>query len=463
MRIKYLFQKVAKIDDPFHAHLAEALVRFFVTRKQARRAHSTTLVENFTESAHVDISKRLHTYEQGYLSSGYSTIDQIKKELEKSLLSSVGEFNKFETGTMSERIQKNLALENKIKKELKYTENKEKDLLTIQMGETEIGRILFQGQRFSKLDPQPANIKNEVWTKQGDLACHYIRYKIGENPRFVRRYAIRGLNQSDARNLFNNKGLVAAERSESSTTYEVKAITEKGINLPIDDEYRKDGKLSDKSMILSHTRGWSKRFISTTVTRRPVFSTRGTEFRSLFGQVIIDLAKIDASQIFDIHTPDSLFYFSVSAQNLIQTGKSRASPNQTLSGERLLAALDAIRTREVLIKSTIPKEAVLKKKTKEMILGIYDSNSQNAKKAQQTAEEVFAESTIIFNEKNTEEPPYREPKGWFKYYKFSSEAELTKACKLLSEKKPEFKFQYQKVSCYDFPDSLPTGFPPEKK
>ncbi|MCP8467000.1 hypothetical protein NK553_23880 [Pseudomonas sp. ZM23] len=465
MRIKYLFQKPAQIEDPFNAHLADALEAFFVTTKQARRDRSSELVQNFIkQSQSPDVYARLHAYERGYLSSGFSTIDQIKTDMKVALTRSAGEYKKSESSSsFAEALQKGEIYRTKLNTQLKYEENGAKNLLTIRMGEAEIGRILFQDQRFAKLDPQPANIKNEVWIRHNDPTCHYIRYEIGKNQRFVRRFATRGLNQSDVRNIAKKKDLQAVEQSNTPRDYELKTIKDKKIALGQTSEYKNNKTdLSFGNMILSHTRGWSKRFISTSVTRRPVFSTRGTQFRSLFGQVIIDLAKVDASQIFDIHTPDAMFYFSVSSQDLIQVRKTRASPDQTLSGEQLLAALDAVRTREVLIKSTIPKEAVLTDGGMECILGVYNSKQPDAQKFHQEAERIFLASGIAIAKEDTETPSYRDPSGWFKYYRFASAAKLSEASDLLLKQRPAINFQYEKLKCYDFPKNLPKGFPPEK-
>ena len=177
------------------------------------------------------------------------------------------------------------------------------------------------------------------------------------NGNFVRRFVTRGLNDLDAEKLGANQALIPTFKYRTTATapeYVDTTKAETSTRHPV----VRNTNLTDTQQIVSHTRGWYKRFISATTTRRPALSTRGTEFRSLFGAAVVDLAKVPQARIFDLHAPKV-------AQNLFghRTRDIVNAPVQPLQAtnlaeEQFLAQRDVIRTREVLIREQLPVNAL---------------------------------------------------------------------------------------------------------
>lgn len=200
-----------------------------------------------------------------------------------------------------------------------------------------IGTILRGTARFIRVEPQPGGVLNVVYVRIGDAGGrHYIR--LGDD-HYVRRFVVRGLNGTDAWNLTNNQPLVAPVTGDQQHQVEVRQDRMQATVNP----------LTRQEQVLSHTRGWGKRFLSATTTARPAFSTKGTEFRSIYGAVYIDLARVPVQNIIDLHTPEQASReLGTNALRVMTDGDGFQGGDATY-----LALRDVIRTREILIRPPV--------------------------------------------------------------------------------------------------------------
>jgi hypothetical protein len=253
-----------------------------------------------------------------------------------------------------------------------------------------LGTVFLGEARFTDLRPQPTGLRNKVYvlgrfahTSTGakleqdpnHTACHFVRQakrvqvKVNASPTgdlnsreettedrnaslYVRRFVTRGLNHNDIINLANNSPLgapvltVTAERRETTAS--------KASRHPL----AAGDVMTEGDQILSHARGWAKRYISTGVSDRAVFSTRGTQFMSLFGTAVIDLAQVDPATVFDIHSPLAVKRTLGWDATEVSTATGHHLARAGLDEEKYLALRDVLRTRELLIKGQVPRAAV---------------------------------------------------------------------------------------------------------
>lgn len=321
---------------------------------------------------------------------------------------------------------------------------------------SEVGTLYSGTERYALATnaEQPPRTLNPVYCRRGLEGQHYISYPHrGGETLFVRRYVIRGLNQSDAANIEAGKELVAPYDTAEAVDNELRSAEHRGKFLV----EKKDTNLTIEEQILSHTRGWAKRFISTTVTHRPVYSTRGTEFRSVFGAVIVDLAKVPGDRIHDIHAPGAITRFRVTQGQLFQVPSQIEPSRRTQHDEALLAVRDMLRTRELLILGRVPLTSLALKDCGACVLGVRVADGEGAKERSQS---VFAQQERLWGNahpfKETDCPDYRVASHWVKYYRF-----LTPAAALLAREAVPVPLRDKTVllHAYDFPDAKPVGFP----
>jgi hypothetical protein len=251
----------------------------------------------------------------------------------------------------------------------------------------EVGKVYVgPTARFEPVNPQPGGLAHLVFQRQGRGGRHYVRDSQGH---FIKRFVTRGLKYEDAIALDNNNGLtaphpVAATPQANETNGPRKHNVGHPPLLPRD--------LTEQEQLLSHARGWQKRYISTTTTVRPAYSTRGTQFRSLFGAAIVDLARVNQGSIFDLHTPAAAqAHFGMPVSD-ITTAPAAQPVGQNLANERFLALRDVVRTREVLIKGTIPNAAMLCARVGTRVVGVGDQHAphQNEVTPLMTAQAGYA-------------------------------------------------------------------------
>ncbi|WP_123957959.1 hypothetical protein [Cupriavidus necator] len=227
--------------------------------------------------------------------------------------------------------------------------------------EKRIGKVYAGDTRFTLANVH--NTLNAVYHRIDQPNRQYVQLPDGS---FLRRFITRGLNQDDSERLRRGQGLLAAHPNANRNDKEISRYG-----------YGPDGPgeaiVKD---VLSHTRGWQKRYISTTTTKRAVHSTQGKEFRSVFGAVLIDLANVALASVVDLHRPDRLpSYFNITAPTVVAPRPPGNGAALTLDDERYLAARDVIRTREVLIRDSVPQNAVRSGPAKLCVLDVYSPNT----------------------------------------------------------------------------------------
>lgn len=229
----------------------------------------------------------------------------------------------------------------------------------------ELGSVTFGSFRFRRIDPQPAGALSPVVERIAKPGKHYIYVALTNT--YVRRFVVRGLNQSDALNLDLHQGLQAphAGHAQQREIYAYDQTSRHNVQA--------GAFLQREQKLLSHTRGWQKRFISTGVSNRPALSTRGTPFSSVFGAVTIDLAKVPPKTIFPLDThlaAEKLLGGNVTALQVVNAPAAQPAGNRTLRDEKFLAMRDVIRTRELVIAAAVPYAAVCAMPQPGVVLGI---------------------------------------------------------------------------------------------
>jgi hypothetical protein len=297
---------------------------------------------------------------------------------------------------------------------------------------------------------QPANRQNDVYFKRNLPHQHYVSYVRGGTTYYVRRYVIRGLNQQDSFQISQGNGLIAPEQGLNATGNEVQ---QPGV-FPGKHNVQVGIALTDQQQILSHTRGWKKRFISATTTLRPAYSTRGQEFRSVFGKIIIDLAFVPGGDIFDLHTPDALATLNTNAQQILNSPHQPNPTVRSLQDEEVLAGRDVIRTRELLIRFQVPLAAIRTLSLGNNVIGIWHLGAFDiAHRSFQTVETAWTQTHQPWLETETLE--YQWNNKWYKFYRFANAASANNAWAAVPQ---NLHTQREQLAEYDFPNPLPLGY-----
>lgn len=238
-----------------------------------------------------------------------------------------------------------------------------------------LGTVYRAEKRFKLLNPKGDEKAPKLFVRRGGLSPRQYVY-LRNSSTFVRRYVTRGLSAYDGMNLSRGRCLKALLIEEGAQKSEIYS----GSN-PTRHLLKEKEPMSETDQVVSHTRGWggAKRFISTGISNRRVFSTRGEPFLSGYGAVVIDLSKIDESKIIDLHRADlAQKKIGCSGLDLLKLGPLYRAQNH--GGELYLALRDVIRTRELLIKGTVPIESICCASGGKRILGIGIKNKNNASK-----------------------------------------------------------------------------------
>jgi hypothetical protein len=236
--------------------------------------------------------------------------------------------------------------------------------LTIGGVTRKLGIVYLGAGRFELLAAQPAGVVHNVYVRRGDSSHrHYVQ--LTTTPTFVKRFVTRGLNASDAMRLTLGQSLEAPHFSAANPAAAL--AQEIGSRKH---PHALAHNLSESEQILSHTRGWRKRYISTGVSNRPVYSTRGTQFQSMYGTAIIDLAIVPQGDIFDLHTPETAQIHSGLSAITVTMAATHGHPPTTHAHETFLGLRDILRTRELLIKGSVPFAAVLQISLGQNLVGI---------------------------------------------------------------------------------------------
>lgn len=223
-----------------------------------------------------------------------------------------------------------------------------------------IGRAVFGMHRFVPLNPQPIGVPVQIYVRDEDVTQrHYIF--LPNSGTHVRRFVSRGLNGFDGMRLTQNQGLLAAHVNPNAQQNETggnrHAVALIGNALSVNEQ------------ILSHTRGWGKRFVSTGISNHPVYSTRGTQFTSMYGVATIDLAFVPGNIIHDVHLP----HLASTILNRPTTDVVNLGPNtgtNDIAEQQYLALRDVLRTRELLIYGQIPLNAIRTQVSGQTLIGI---------------------------------------------------------------------------------------------
>ena len=228
-----------------------------------------------------------------------------------------------------------------------------------------LGSVAFGNFRFRSITAQPAGARSVVVERIAKPGKHYIY--VPNTDTYVRRFVARGLNQSDALNLDLGQDLQAPHAGDAQKR-EIYSSAQRSRH-----DVHEGAALLASQQLLSHTRGWQKRYISTGVSNRPALSTRGLPFSSVFGAVTIDLAKVDPRTIFPLNShlaAERLLGGSVTALNVVNSPVAQPIGDRTLLDEEFLAMRDVLRTRELVIHGTVPHAAICAQRQPGVVLGI---------------------------------------------------------------------------------------------
>jgi len=463
MRNKYIFEP-NPIPPPKDSHLeymCRLIANYLAGEKQKRKSAANAASEALQKamdgkSGQSDFSyvtTHQVAFEKAYLNIGTTTIDQLTVGLRKSVLEAYRlKYWPFVWGKTQPAIDTVATLTctpSGINSWIVMVEARVTPGTAID--EVPVGTIYCGNGRFELLVPQPKDVRNSVYVKRTQRHQHYIGYHRDGKDRFIRRYVVRGLNQDDSQRLAEQKPLRASASGNVATENEITSEEATGKH-----NVKVGATLTANQQILSHTRGWYKRFISATTTFRTVYSTLGEEFQSVFGKVIIDLAYVPGASIYDIHTPEALDHFDTNGDALLNPVAHVKASQRSLADEQHLAARDVIRTREVLIRGQVPFEAIRCKSMGAKIVAIShpggDLNGSATFKAVESAWKVATLASWLSEETLS----YRRDNLWFKFYLYADALQA----KLRADAVPETYKDFKGTRVYfDFPDVSPTGFP----
>lgn len=228
-----------------------------------------------------------------------------------------------------------------------------------------LGTVTFGRFRFRPIAAQPVGAQSAVFERIAKPGKHYIYAPKSDT--YVRRFVARGLNQTDALNHDLAQDLQAPHGGNAQAR-EIYSEAQKSRHAVL-----AGAALLTSQQLLSHTRGWRKRFISTGVSNRPALSTRGAPFSSVFGAVTIDLAMVDPEAIFPLNShlaAERLLGGGVTALQVVNAPDAQPPGERTLGDEEFLAMRDVLRTQELVIDSTVPHAAVCAQRQVGVVLGI---------------------------------------------------------------------------------------------
>jgi hypothetical protein len=337
MRDKYVFvpnAAVARSHQSIRAGLEALFVADKARRKAAADAAARAVATSLAalrprENAH----GALHTYERAHLAAGGDWA-----RLQAEIVARFGKTVTFSGGPPPVALNVDVTLQ--------VTSNN--------FVQATVGEVRFGEDRFELLAAQPVGVAHPVFRRRDDTRAtprHYVH--LPQSGTYAKRFVTRGLSAFDAMNMTRGLPLTSVIQTDRAQHGEVGHA--KGNTLH---PHRAGVVLNENEQILSHTRGWggAKRYISTGVSERPAYSTRGTIFASMYGVVTVDLARVQPNTLFDLHRPDL-----ASARlgvNLDAIDTTVAQPGHGYADQHYLAYRDTIRTRELLIKGTVPFNAM---------------------------------------------------------------------------------------------------------
>lgn len=337
MRDKYLFQAEAVVPLT-HEHYRDEVERLFgvnkTTRKQRANQAEASLIQNLANRApNASAHPELHRYERDHLEGG-GNWPRLKATL---LLRFRGVLAINEVATQADFVA------------------------TVGGIPARIGIAYLGEGRFAPLAVQPFANNPTVYERRGDPHHrHYVLLPTSNT--HVKRFVTRGLSYLDAMRLSTAQGLISVVNTQQAQLSEVGGAKH---------GHGAGTVLTEDEQILSHTRGWggNKRYISTGVSNRPAFSTRGTQFMSMYGSVVVDLAQVPLASVFDVHRNDvASARIGLPTTDVLNNGHHTGTGD--LAEERYLALRDVIRTRELLIKATVPFVSVQKQSLGARLIGI---------------------------------------------------------------------------------------------
>jgi hypothetical protein len=220
--------------------------------------------------------------------------------------------------------------------------------ITVREGAIPLGQLFVANSRFVELDNQEPGLRATVFVdREKPGGKQYIQLP---DDTFTKRYVMRGLSGYDGMRLTTHQPLLSTFDSALRDQSETSAGRHGPGAAP----------LTATEQVISHTRGWKKRFISTGASKRDVYSTRGTQFQSLFGSAVIDLARLTVQpNIVDVHRADVATAHLGDPDELVTHGTDRDELGVTeLEKQKYLGLRDVVRTRELLISGLIDYAAV---------------------------------------------------------------------------------------------------------
>jgi len=340
MRDKYSFVP-DPVAPPSHHGRRDEISALFGINKNMRKRHSTeaanALAQNLAVAADFNaIHTALHTYEKAHLNGG-GNWPRLKGAL---LLRYRGVLDFVDNLPHSSDC-----------------------FMRVGGIRAKVGTVFFGEGRFHLIG-RPLLAHNDVYHRHGDNNVpprHYI--SLTTSATHVKRFVTRGLSAFDAMAITQGRPLRSVLGTVNAQLTEVGGAFMHGVGAGI--------ALTEAQQILTHTRGWggNKRYISTGVSNRPALSTRGIPFVSMYGVVTVDLALVPAATIFDVHRHDvASAWLGLPATDVLNNGHHTNTGD--IAEQQYLGLRDTIRTRELLIKGSIPIAALHRTSAGRVLLGL---------------------------------------------------------------------------------------------
>ena len=230
------------------------------------------------------------------------------------------------------------------------------------------GTIYLNDARF-----QPHAVVNTVQTyrlRDGTVRDYVRAANDGANQSYIKRYVVRGLSLFDMWSYYRGVDLTSPQPRALAG-----AVCVANEHAPPGAGTRPDrhpapavgAAINMELQIISHTRGWRKRFISVVPSEREIYSTQGAPFNGDSGVVRIDLVEVLAAghHVRDVHCipyADAIYtYQTTDIINAVDPSTPPVATHAAPTGyqrECFKGYRDVLRTREALIDNVIPWAAI---------------------------------------------------------------------------------------------------------
>lgn len=349
-------KSLKKNEQSFHKDIFDNL-RNAVTQVDANHLNIRDSIQQTLEKANKH-ERAVRQYEKDYLATSPRPYKIMKDEVTRRFTNRKENQNR--------RIRFDEGTNPKSPTEIKVIYNLGRESQT----EVVIATVYFDDDRVQKL-PSQAGQTNEVYAFRAspthDTSIQFVKDCHGV---LIRRFALRAISEDDKKNLDAGKGITAKMLNpKNNITYKEQANYSWKSGVPTATPDNKLGgeahtyaspavSITDEQAVFFQLQKGSQRYISLTTTKHKIYGNKGEPFlKDQNGYIVVDLARIPKEHIYDVHTAAGLSKAAGIPETVFKESISKEAANEITPQDR--AARDTIRTREVLVRGAIARDAIV--------------------------------------------------------------------------------------------------------